>query len=483
MKHSVGIKYIEKNGAEYFIKSNSIFYGGLLKNFSQTAHWIYQDFDSDKMEPIITIDLESKLYSSNTFLYEIAGIVNRIINLSDINNNTEHFDYFNRENHCKCCKGKGYINSFPQKLLIQNPENGFWDNMIANDVMKELKRYNFSKIKFLFTEIKKETNCNLNKSFDAMNIEEKTYFLYGYWESSFYDKKKQTSRIWKGLFHLVQKYLRGTTLQVKTEIKNALEKISCPICKGNILNHSQKLIVNGKELRTILSGTLKESSCLKEISVINKLVSILGADTHLNIDISTLDQKIQIELKLMEIEFNSFSNFEIVLNNYHPFKDFAKKYIDKISEFNRVTICDSMNILLTKKELLKNIIKSTKVKKTSLVYEVLGFKKVKKDINKIRKSHPCEYCKGKKVLKSKDVDENIDILYTPCLKCKETGISDKGLLSKIEKVELKVFELGIIKDLINSEDITYISNINLSQKIENLDKDEIINIHKFLEKK
>ena len=77
--------------------------------------------------------------------------------------------------------------------MFVNSAVGLWDGLLHPDVMKELKRYNYSKIKFLFKEIKKESGLDLSIPFDDMSEMEKKTFLYGYWKSTFYDTEKNLS--------------------------------------------------------------------------------------------------------------------------------------------------------------------------------------------------------------------------------------------------------------------------------------------------
>ncbi|WP_378957070.1 ATP-binding cassette domain-containing protein, partial [Pelosinus sp. sgz500959] len=232
-----GITFLDEKGSEYFNKAENIFKGGILKNLSQTARWIYDEYDSEVIAPVIAIDFERQLYSKNTFVYEIAGVLNSIIVTNSLNTDVESFDIYNTDNHCKACRGNGSLEVFDFDLVVENTNVGLWDGLLKNEIMTALKKYNFSKIKFLFKEIKKETKCELSKNFDSMTDREKIIFLHGYWENSFYDNQKKTTRTWQGILFLINKYMRQSKGPTKDSLNNSKHKIICPICQGKIFNH------------------------------------------------------------------------------------------------------------------------------------------------------------------------------------------------------------------------------------------------------
>lgn len=478
-----GIEYIKDNIENYFNKSENIFRGGILKNISQTARWIYGDYYSDNVIPEITIDFEKQLYSKNTFLYECAGLVNRILLLNNNKSeNIEYFDYYNQENLCKCCQGNSNIESFDISKIIKNEDKNLWNGLFEDDIMKAVKNYNYQKIKFLFKEVKKETGLDLNKEFSSMNKEEKTIFLYGYWKTDFYDTDKNTRRYWKGMIFLIKKYMKQSNSKLKDIINKSKNEIICPICNGNILNHDINYLVNGKDIRTILSDTIEKNyKILSNIDIIKDLSEILGKDIKLNEDVSKLDFYKQAKLKLIELLYSSFYGFNIVLKNINPFKDYANKIIENISVNNKVIICDYEGINKTKDDILRECFPDSK--SSSFVYELFGYKKIHTDINKIRKNYPCEYCGGKKILKEEGVFEGIDY-EVPCDSCSETGLSEKGLNSKVDGYLVKTWLNGKISDFIRyDKKIENIKNIRISMRIKELNKKELIELYNYLKAK
>ncbi len=158
------------------------------------ARLIYGEYESNKIAPVIAIDLERHLYSQYSFLYEIAGLINHIIAAHPTNKDTRSFDFFSQENHCPSCSGRLEIEKFDFELVIQDKNVSFWDGLLHPDVMEVLKYYQHSKLEFLFEEIKNELGQDISKSYNDMTEDEKHTFLYGYWKKSFYDKATKSSK-------------------------------------------------------------------------------------------------------------------------------------------------------------------------------------------------------------------------------------------------------------------------------------------------
>lgn len=477
-----GIEFQNQNVEEYFLAAEKRFKGGILKNISQTARWIYSDYNSDEICPEVVIDLEKQLYSKHTFLYEIAGLINYIIALNPDNKDTEIFDYYSRENQCACCKGTGQIKIFDFDIVAKNVNKSFWDGLLLDEVMTALKKYNYSKIKFLFKEIKKEAGYDLSKPYSAMTDDERCVFLYGYWQNSFYDASKKATRVWKGIVFLIVKYMRSSQTELKAVINESKANIICPVCHGHILNHSHKLSVKGKDVREIVSQTIQENyEILSEINLVNKLLQIINSNMRLNQDISLLSLETQARLKLLEIESCSFYGYHIVLKNVSPFAKEVMPYIENIAVHNQVTICDYPNINETKQAILENYFTKGKIKAISYVYEIFGFKKVMTEINKLRNRYPCKYCDGKKVLREESIFDEIDVTESPCMNCNETGISDIGLKQIVEGYSAKTWLTGAISDIVGGSQFPEnLAAIKVAAKLQELNKKELTDIYKFI---
>ena len=479
IENKKGIEIIDKDIEKVFQKYENIFKGGILKNFSQTAQWIYSDYRYEGIEPVIAIDLENQLYSKNTFLFEIAGIINSIIALTHTNN-VKEFDFYSKENLCECCKGTGKIETIKIDEIIKNNNKNIWDGLFYEDIMRALKKYNFTKIKFLFKEIKKIENYDLNKNYSEMSDIEKEIFLYGYWKNTFYDSNKKVQRRWKGIIYLIKKYMRSSESIFKKIIKENSEETRCPVCKGNILKHNIPLDVNGKDIRSIITSKIKENKTLLiKIPQIKEILEILDEDTFLNTDVSLLSEKKQVILKILEIKYASFLGYTIVLKNTSPFIDDIQKNINEISKNNRLFLLDYKKINCTKEEILEAYYENNKLKRTSYLYEIFGYKKISTIINKIRKEKVCQYCNGKGKLREENLYENIDITETSCSFCNETGLSIEGLNTEIEGVSIKEWYYGSI-DRINKDLPDELKNLSLMSKICDLNKEQLIKLKEYL---
>lgn len=243
------------------------------------------------------------------------------------------------------------------------------------------------------------------------------------------------------------------------------------------------MIDGSVDIRDVINMQLKDIlKFLPKNKIISELIEVVGGDAKLNCDVSELDIKKQVLLKIKDIKFNSFLGFDIILKNTNPFLDFIRSDIVEISKKNKVILLNYGEIKETKQELLNLYFEKGKITKTSYAYEILGFKGISTKINSIRKSKPCQYCSGSKVLKEESIFEGVDVTQRPCLACKETGISDDGLNEKIENYTVHTWINGTFKDLKKDIDIN-ISDIKPILKINELNKEEIFNLKTYLKGK
>lgn len=469
------IKFINKNVDSEFDKYENIFKGGLLKNFSSTARWIYRDYVSNVIKPVVVLDLEKQLYSENTFLFETMGIINSLIEKTGTKD-TENFDFYNRDNLCDCCRGTGIVETFDFNLVIDDKNAEFGKGLLNAEVMKQLKNYNMSKIKLLFKQVKSASGLNLSKKYSEMSEEEKKVLFYGYWKESFYDPEHKTQRTWQGLKHLILKYMRYSKDELKETINNSRKNIVCPICSGALLNHSIPLRVGNSDIRSVVVSDIEDNELFNEIPQIKDIKKLLGK-VKMNLDVSTLSIEQQVVLKLLEVKYASFYGYQIVLKNYAPFKNLIETIVSDISKNNEVIILDYDGIALTKEKLLQQKFSTPKITGDSYVYELFGYKKIITSINKVKKSKPCPYCQGKGELVDESIFEGVDVTKTPCRACNETGISESGLNEKIENVTVKTWLYGTASELPIDIPEKY-KDFKLCKKIRNLSKEAINEIIK-----
>lgn len=476
-----GITHISDNVDKIYSSYENAFRGGILKSFSSTAQWIYKDYNAENIMPVISIDLEEKIYSENTFVFELCSVINTIIE----HGKTEYydsFDYYNTDNLCECCKGTGKIESFDYSTLIDNGSAGIWDGLFNSDIMKELKRYNYSKIKFLFKEIKKESKLDLSKPLSDMTPEEKNAFLFGYWKNTFYDPNKKTQRRWYGILHLISKYMRSSSSKFKTVIKDTKEDIVCPICNGFLLNHSTAIEFEGTDLHSILrSKFIENKNFFDAVPQMKDIINIIGSEHSLMEDVSKFTVAEQVQLKIAEIMNAKFTGFKIVIKNSAPYDNLIHSMIDQIALKNEVLLLDWDNISETTEELLEKLNRN-KVKSSSFIHEIFGYKKISTSINSIRKKYPCEYCKGSGVLKDESIFEGVDVTKTPCMACGTHGINSVGMMEKVENIPVSVWLNGNMADIKNDIPDT-VKDIPLCTKISDLNKHHLSSIIMYLGEK
>ncbi|PZX07500.1 ABC transporter family protein [Psychrobacillus insolitus] len=478
-----GINYLKENHIAYFNNAENVYKGGILKSLSSMARLIYGEYESETIAPVIAIDLERHLYSQYSFLYEIGGLINHIVVTHPTNKDTSSFDFYYQDNHCPSCSGRGVIEQFDFDVVIQDKTVPFWDGLLHPDVMEVLKYYQHPKLQFLFDEIKNELGHDISKSYNDMTDEERHIFLYGYWEKSFYDKAGKTQRTWQGFNNIIGMYMFISKSIIKEHMKASKEMITCPICEGSILNHHKQLIFGDTEIREIIKQPLDQVlKTVGELPELVKLKSIVGGDMTLTEDVSLLPRETQVALKMLELELASFAGYEMVLQNVLPFWDSIKGNIESISNNNQVTICDFDNIIETRENIIDQYFTNGKYKKLTYVYEAFGYKKLVTQINKIKKSHPCPFCKGKKVITEDNLHDGVFKLTIPCVSCHASGINDEGLQEIVEGIAVETWLTGKVSD-VHSESINLepIADLLIFKRIRELNKQEMMAIYQYLE--
>ncbi|MBJ8005013.1 MULTISPECIES: ATP-binding cassette domain-containing protein [Bacillus] len=479
-----GINYLEENHIDYFKNAENIYKGGILKSLSSMARLIYGEYESDTIAPVVAIDLERHLYSQYSFLYEIGGLINHIVAAHPTNKDTRSFDFYSQDNHCPSCSGRLQIEVFDKEITIQDKNVPFWDGLFDPEIMKVLKFYQYEKIEFLFEEIKNELGHDLSKSYNDMSEEEKHTFWYGYFDKSFYDKKGKTRRTWVGFNTIIGGYIVISKAAIKEDIKTSKEMMTCPICEATVLNHQKPLKFGDTDIREIINQPLNEIiKIVGDLPVLIKLKSIVGDNMIMTEDVSLLPRKTQVALKMFELEQASFSNYEMVLQNVLPFWSQIKGNIESISNNNKVTICDFQNINETRETIIDKYFTNGKYKKLTYVYEAFGYKKLVTQINKIKKSNPCPFCNGKKVITEDNLHDGVFKLTIPCITCNASGINDEGLKEIVDGIDVQTWLTGKVSDVVDeslrTEDV---ADILIFNRIRELNKREMMAVYECLEK-
>ncbi|ETI68771.1 ATP-binding cassette domain-containing protein [Neobacillus vireti] len=483
LKSQHGITYLKENHIDYFKHAENIYKGGILKSLSSMARLIYGEYNSDSIAPVIAIDLERHLYSQYSFLYEMGGVINHIIASHPTNKDTRSFDFYSADNHCPSCSGRLKIGIFDKELVIQDKNLPFWDGLFHPEVMEVLKFYQYPKLEFIFEELKNELGHDLTKSYSEMLEEEKHTFWYGYFEKSFYDKKGKARRTWVGFNTILGMYMVVSKSIIKEQMKASKEKITCPICEGTVLNHHKPLKFGDTDIREINNQPIDQVlKIVGDIPALVKLKSIVGGDMILTEDVSLLPRKTQVALKMFELEQASFTGYEMVLQNVLPFWDIIKDNIESISSNNQVTICDFPAINETRETIIDKYFTNGKYKKLTYVYEAFGYKKLVTEINKIKKSHPCPFCKGKKVISEDNLHDGVFKLTIPCVSCLVSGINNEGLKELVEGIPVKTWVTGTVNDVVDESLYTEaVADIPIFNRIRELNKRDMMAVYQCLE--
>ncbi|MFJ7362833.1 ATP-binding cassette domain-containing protein [Peribacillus frigoritolerans] len=485
LRSKTGIHYLQENHLDYFKNAENVYKGGILKSLSPIARVIYGEYESDTIAPVIAIDLERHLYSQYTFLYELGGMINHIVAAHPTNKDTRSFDFYSAENHCPSCSGRRVIEKFDFDVVIQDKNVPFWDGLLHPDVMEVLKYYQHSKLQFLFDEIKNELGHDISKSYNEMTDAEKHTFLYGYWEKSFYDKAGKASRIWEGFNFIIGRYIFVSKSIIKEQMKETKEMIDCPVCQGTVLKHHKKLMFGDTDIREIIQQPIDQViKIVGKLPELEKLKAIVGGDIALTDEVSFLPRETKAALKMLELELASFVGYEVVLQNTQPFWDSIKGNIEAISSKNQITICDFANINETRETIIDKYFTNGKYKKLTYVYEAFGYKKIVTLINKIKASHKCPFCNGKKVISEDNIHDGVYKLTIPCVSCHASGIDDEGRKEIVESIEVQTWLTGKVKDVVaESERTEAVADIPIFARIRELNKRDMMAVYQCLDQK
>ncbi|CAH0290779.1 ATP-binding cassette domain-containing protein [Peribacillus sp. Bi134] len=479
------INYLQENHLDYFKNAENVYKGGILKSLSPIARVIYGEYESDMIAPVIAIDLERHLYSQFTFLYELGGMINHIVAAHPTNKDTRSFDFYSAENHCPSCSGRRVIEKFDIDVVIQDKNVPFWDGLLHPDVMEVLKYYQHSKLQFLFDEIKNELGHDISKSYNEMTDAEKHTFLYGYWEKSFYDKAGKASRIWEGFNFIIGRYIFVSKSIIKEQMKETKEMIDCPVCQGTVLNHHKKLMFGDTDIRELIQQPIDQViKIVGKLPELEKLKAIVGGDIALTDDVSFLPRETKAALKMLELELASFVGYEVVLQNTQPFWGSIKGNVEAISSKNQITICDFANINETRETIIDKYFTNGKYKKLTYVYEAFGYKKIVTQINKIKASHKCPFCNGKKVISEDNIHDGVYKLTIPCVSCHASGIDDEGRKEIVESIDVQTWLTGKVKDVVaESERTEAVADIPIFARIRELNKRDMMAVYQCLDQK
>jgi hypothetical protein len=328
-----------------------------------------------------------------------------------------------------------------------------------------------------------ELGQDISKSYNEMTEAEKHTFLYGYWEKSFYDKAGKASRTWEGFNIIIGRYMFISKSIIKEHMKASKEMITCPVCEGTVLNHHKKLKFGDTDIREIIQQPIDQViKTVGNLAALEKLKSVVGGDLKLTDDVSLLPRESQVALKMLELELASFVGYEVVLQNALPFWDSIKSNIESIASQNLITICDFPTIYETRETIIDKYFTNGKYKKLTYVYEAFGYKKIVTQINKIKSSNPCPFCKGKKVISEDNLHDGVFKLSIPCVNCYASGINDEGRKEIVDGVDVQTWLTGKVSDVVDESQRTdAVADIPIFSRIRELNKRDMMEVYQCLE--
>ncbi|MNQ98825.1 hypothetical protein D3C85_1145370 [compost metagenome] len=266
---------------------------------------------------------------------------------------------------------------------------------------------------------------------------------------------------------------------LKEEMKASKEMIICPVCQGTVLNHAKKLKFGGVDIREIIQQPIDQViKTVGNLPELEKLKAIVGGEMALTEEVSLLPRDTQVALKMLELELASFVGYEVVLQNAVPFWDKIKGNLDAISSKNVITICDFPDITETREVIIDKYFTNGKYKKLTYVYEAFGYNKIVTQINKIKASHPCPFCGGKRVISEDGLHDGVQKLSVPCVSCYVSGINEEGRKEIVDGVDVQTWLTGKVSDVVAEGSRTEeVADIPIYNRIRELNKRDMMAVY------
>lgn len=437
-----GIKFIKDpcKAEQEFNEANNR-YHSILRDFSDTANWIYSSFSSDENTPTLALDFAGVLYSSGTRLWEVGNVISQIVScVSSDHKQAELFDFHNPMNHCLSCKGTGVIHSIDFSKCFVNQDEAWNSGLFDKDIYSALRNYNFSRVSRMFQALKKIREIDLSKPFSSMNEEEKNTFMFGDWNFQLPGKEDRTY-VWRGFNFLVQKYMRESLSPMKQILKDSLHEMVCPVCHGRTLRHRELLLYNNRDIFEYLSLPLKKIlSEFEQIDILADLLRICGEQTSLYDDVSKMNKGVQVICKIFDLYTTHLVGFNVFLKNL-PAKlpVYAEDLLAKVSAENSITICSTMNNDIMP---IAKMFPRIKCTEKSFAFQLLGFKNVDKEIRAVKANNRCQACKGKGSFAVTSDNDDINSLSEICSQCLGSGIASSAQQQLVAGIPINCWITG-----------------------------------------
>jgi hypothetical protein len=100
----------------------------------------------------------------------------------------------------------------------------------------------------------------------------------------------------------------------------------------------------------------------------------------------------------------------------------------------------------------------------------------------VKASHPCPFCKGKKVISEDGLHDGVHKLSVPCVSCYASGINNVGLKELIEGNDVQTWLTGKVRDVVAESLLTEaVADIPIFKRIRELDKRDMMSVYQSLE--
>jgi hypothetical protein len=99
----------------------------------------------------------------------------------------------------------------------------------------------------------------------------------------------------------------------------------------------------------------------------------------------------------------------------------------------------------------------------------------------MKASHPCPFCKGKKVISEDGLHDGVQKLSVPCVSCYASGINDEGRKEIVDGIDVQTWLTGKVSDVVPESLLTEAAaDIPIFNRIRELNKRDMLEVYQCL---
>jgi hypothetical protein len=101
---------------------------------------------------------------------------------------------------------------------------------------------------------------------------------------------------------------------------------------------------------------------------------------------------------------------------------------------------------------------------------------------RLKASHPCPFCEGKKVISEDGLHDGVYKLSVPCVSCYVSGINDEERKGIVDGIDVQTWLTGKVSDVVaESLRTEAVADIPIFNRIRELNKRDMMAVYHYLE--